>query len=110
MLLFGTSLIRGAVSTPASWFIINSETGEIIWQLENVSEFGTHLTPQKQAELSLITGEISVSGQYLVLATSRTDVSAGNQLILVDVENNRFLGTIADIGHGINAFAWGRED
>jgi len=95
---------------PASWFIINSETGEIIWRLENVSEFGTHLTPQKQAELSLITGEISVSGQYLVLATSRTDVSAGNQLILIDVENNRFLGTIADIGHGINAFAWGRED
>lgn len=95
---------------PASWFIVNSETGEIMWRLENVAEFGFHITSQEQAELNLITGEISASGQYLVLATSRTDVPAGNQLIMIDVENNRFLGTIADIGHGINAFAWGREE
>lgn len=94
---------------PASWFIINSETGELIWRLEDVSEFGLHITPQEQDELNLLIGEISASGQCLVLSTRRVDVPAGNQLFMVDVGNNRFMGVIADIGHGVNAFAWGRE-
>ena len=94
---------------PASWFIINSETGELIWRLEDVSEFGLHITPQEQDELNLLIGEISASGQCLVLSTRRVDVPAGNQLFMVDVGNNRFMCVIADIGHGVNAFAWGRE-
>ncbi len=91
---------------PASWFVVDGETGDILWSLEETAEFD--LTPEQQGEQLLLRGEISMSGQYLILATSRSDIPSANQLLLVDVKNNQFIGIVADVGHGLDAFVWGR--
>lgn len=87
-------------------YIIDSETGEIIWSLAETQDFNWNR--DQQAEHRLLNGEISSPGDFIVLATNRVDIPSGNQLLLVDINNNRFEGVIADIGHGLGGFAWGR--
>lgn len=91
---------------PASWFVVDSNTGEMLWSLEETSEL--NLTVQQQEEQVLLLGEISASGEYVVLSTDRVDVPSGNQLLLINIKTNEFQGEIADVGRGLDAYAWGR--
>ena len=106
--LDGKILVGGYKETwPASWFIVDSNTGKIIWSLENTNDF--NFTVQQQTDiLAFGNGDISALGDFVGLSTNRTDIPSGNQLLLVDVKNNQYLDSVANIGHGLSTFAWER--
>jgi hypothetical protein len=103
----GQVLIRGFKEEwPYSWFLIDSNSGTITWSLATTQEF--NLSVQTQNDIRLLNGEVSTSGDYLVLATNRIDIPSGNELYLINVKDNVFEGTIANTGHGLSNFAWMR--
>lgn len=87
----------------SNWFVVDSNTGEILWSLEKTANYDT--APEYHEGESLIEGAISNSGQYVVLATSRAYSPTGNVLLLFDVNNNEYLGELTGIGRGAK-FVW----
>jgi hypothetical protein len=102
----GDILISGETEDMFSnWFVVDSNTGEILWSLEKTANYDT--APEYHEGESLIEGAISSSGQYVVLATSRAYAPTGNVFLLFDVNNNEYLGELTGIGRGAK-FVWER--
>ena len=101
----GQVLIRGFKEEwPTSWFLVDSNSGQITWSLAYPQEF--NLSVEYQYDIWLWKGEVTPSGDYIVLATNRSDVPSGNELYLINVKDNVFEGTLANTGHGLTNFAW----
>lgn len=90
---------------PASWFIIDSNTGEVLWNLKDITGFDFTIEQQRDI-FAINNAQLSPDGSYLLLSTNRVDIPSGNELLLIDVKNKKYIDSILSIGRGLNAYKW----